>query len=118
MNIKNIVEQLQKCTKSKLIIEKVYDKNIRYITMPRFYVRIFLVSEQEHYVVQFAVKKYFDRWANSTNFATQLAKSKTLYKPNLVEQYKWMCKVIRSGLFNFNRYFHTIDLPWFSSNKG
>lgn len=68
------------------------------------------------YEVEFGVEETFDRWANSTNFMI-----KKSYCPDdsctvdFVESYKWMEKVVKSGLFNFNSYFATIRVPFFST---
>ena len=39
------------------------------------------------------------------------------YYSLFLPQYKWAVKVLRSKLFEFNKYFHTIDLPWFERGR-
>lgn len=84
----------------------------------RFNIRV--IDNEENVEIHFGEKKTFDRWANSVNFYTSRSKSPKCYYPVLLPQYKWAIKVLNSKLFNFNRYFTRIDLPWFETrrNKG
>jgi hypothetical protein len=62
--------------------------------------------------IDFAEKKTFDRWANSTNFTIKL----DFNAPNMsdiVAAHLWMEKISRSKLFNFNSYFSTLEPPFF-----
>jgi hypothetical protein len=81
-----------------------------------FYIRWFVDPEFDRgwICVQFAVKKTFDRWANSTDFKVLLHYEDGLYRQDIVKAHLWMEKVVRSGLFNFNSYFATIDAASFS----
>jgi hypothetical protein len=63
------------------------------------------------FIVEFGEKKTFDRWANSTNFSVHLHYERGLYRDDVVAAHLWMEQVCRSGLFDFNGYFATIDCP-------
>jgi hypothetical protein len=61
--------------------------------------------------VYFAEKKTFDGWANSKNFVVNVGSSSLGYLDVDIEKaVKHARKICRSKVFNFNRYFHTIDL--------
>lgn len=62
-----------------------------------------------HWRVEFAERRTFDRWANSRNFGLTLYYKRKLYRPDVVAAHGWMLRVCRSGLFDFNRYFHTLE---------
>jgi hypothetical protein len=67
-----------------------------------------------YYIVQFSVRKCFDKWGNSVNFETKLQYESGTYRADLVKSYEWMNKVVESGLFNFNSYFDVIQIPFFA----
>ena len=66
-------------------------------------------------VLQIAVKKCFDRWANSVNFEIEMQYSFD-HHLNLAAAFKHARTIVKSGVFDFNRYFHVIGLdpsrPW------
>lgn len=68
-------------------------------------------DEDRNYIVEFAEKKTFDKWGNSTNFLLELHYESGLYRDDIVAAHRWMERVCRSGLFDFNRYFGTIRCP-------
>jgi len=68
------------------------------------------VGEKKIWVVEFSVRKHFDRWSNSTNFACEFQYCRKLYRPDIKDAYKWMVKVVKSGLFNWDRYYGTLDI--------
>lgn len=72
-------------------------------------------SLERRWVVQMAESKTFDRWANSTNFETQVWWSRKggWTVPDFAREFTWCRKVCRSGLFHFPSYFATITTPWF-----
>ena len=111
-----------------------------YLTQSKyFYIRVVGATEQQksglqpgeqRWTIQFADKRTFDRWANSTNFETEIwynpkknqrfacgkfkGKRKSQYTiPNLRKELNWCKKVADSGLFEFNTYFSAIQTPWF-----
>lgn len=87
----------------------------------------------KRWVIQFAYKPTFDKWANSTNFETKIwyeshyqtcapndvgnlitiRKKKQYTIPKLDQELEWCLKIAKSGLFDFNRYFSVIKTPWF-----
>lgn len=64
------------------------------------------------FVVEFAEKKTFDKWGNSTNFIMHLQYKRNTYREDIVNAYRWMRRVCRSELFDFNRYVDSIATPW------
>ena len=91
----------------------------------------------KRWIIQFGYKPTFDRWANSTNFETEIWYSPT-YRlvndkeevvthnypnnkkytiPKLDQELEWCLKVATSGLFNWNSYFSVIKTPWFIHDK-
>lgn len=89
--------------------------------------------DDKRWVIQFGYRPTFDRWANSTNFETEIWYSPThqivndkdeieIKKnpnnkhytiPKLDKELEWCLMVSQSGVFNFNSYFETIKTPWF-----
>lgn len=61
------------------------------------------------WVVDFGVRKHFDRWSNSTNFRCVIS-YRSAYRPDILQGYRWMAKVLQSGLFNWNSYLTTLDI--------
>lgn len=107
-----------------------------YATTPTFYIRVLEVPKgdpslyqgERKWDIQLAYRKTFDRWANSTNFTTQVwwdpkknqrfsldsAKRCPQYTiPDMKREVEWCRKVAQSGLFEWNSYFATIKTPWF-----
>lgn len=76
-----------------------------------FNVRV-LPQTVKGYRVQFGVKKTFDRWANSCNFAFDVD-YRGKWTQDFSKTYSWMMRVVRSGVFDFNSYFSTIECAWF-----
>jgi hypothetical protein len=85
------------------------DKGWGYGRCRTFNLRYFIDPTQNWIIVQFGVKKCFDRWANSTDFEVHLHYEDGLYRNDVVKAHLWMEKVVRSGLFNFNSYIGTIQ---------
>jgi hypothetical protein len=104
---KKLIEDLQRLPQFKL---GKYDCG----QCRSFYMRWRIDSPQYFFIVEFGQKKVFDRWANSCNFSVFLNYSKDKYRCDIVQAHKWMEKVCRSGLFNFNSYFNTIVSPFFA----
>lgn len=94
-----------------------------------------LEPDERRWIVQFGYRPTFDRWANSTNFQTEIWYSPT-YKtvdnsgeiitkryrrkwtmPNFTKELDWCEKVAKSGLFDLNSYFAVIKTPWFINGK-
>jgi hypothetical protein len=82
------------------------------------------------WVIRFGYKPTFDRWANSSNFETEIwynpqknqryqvgegkGQRRPQYRiPNLSKELAWCLKCAKSGVFNFNSYYDTIKTPWF-----
>lgn len=107
----------------------------------KFHVRVLeadqggLEPNEKRWIVQFAYRPTFDRWANSTNFQTEIWYSPT-YKivnsqdqivtknrrrkytiPDFKKELAWCAKVAESGLFDLNSYFAVIKTPWFIHGK-
>lgn len=60
-------------------------------------------------VIQLAVKKNFDRWGNSVNFEIDVENiSSEMLNVPLVFQHAR--KIVRAKIFNWNSYFHKIQL--------
>jgi hypothetical protein len=103
-----------------------------------FYVRILsyagpasLEFYEKRWVVQFGYRPTFDRWANSTNFETEVwyspfskqldSECKIIFKrekkqytiPHFDKELEWCLKCAESGIFDFNSYFRIIETPWF-----
>ena len=85
---------------------------------------------EKGWIVRFGYIPTFDRWANSSNFQTEIwydpqknqrypvgdrkGKRRPQYTiPNLSKELAWCLKCAKSGIFNFNSYFDTIKTPWF-----
>lgn len=89
------------------------DWKLPYFECRSFYGRWRYEEVQDRVKIEFAQKKTFDRWANSTNFQITLyCRSNepfTVYF-NLLKCHLWMEKVCRSKLFDFNRYFSAIEV--------
>ena len=117
--LKNIIKTIKKCSTGKVFITccnlNTSGDSI-YLTLPRFYARIFVSNDE--CVIQYSVRKYFDRWANSIDFTTNFSINKKHNQPDIIKQYKWMCKVVKSKLFNFSNYFNAINLPFLNASKG
>jgi hypothetical protein len=61
--------------------------------------------------IYFAEQKTFDRWANSKNFVVKIDASNPYNSYVDIEKaVRFAKKICRSKVFNFNRYFHAIDL--------
>lgn len=90
----------------------------------------FIELGEKKWVVQFAYKPTFDRWANSTNFETIISyypeknqrysigdlqgKHKKQYIiPKLDKELAWCLKCAKSGIFDFNTYIGVIETPRF-----
>jgi hypothetical protein len=69
--------------------------------------RIVEVSD-ENLRVDFAQKSTFDRWANSTNFVVYIDPDSSA--PDLEKAAKHARKICASKVFDFQTYFHPIDL--------
>jgi hypothetical protein len=67
------------------------------------------VKKDDSVEIQFAQRSTFDRWTNSTNFRVTIAAN---YRGpvNLKPAVTLARRICRSGVFDFNTYFHTIDL--------
>lgn len=72
-----------------------------------------------HHRIQFAWRKTFDRWANSTNFETEAWETikengeRKWTIPYLDLELAWCKRAAESGVFDFHTYFDTIKTPWF-----
>ncbi len=69
------------------------------------------VVSEYRVIIRFAVAKDFDRWANSTNFTDERSYESKHFRSDLLKQYKWMNKVVRTKLFNWDSYFSPIRIP-------
>lgn len=107
----------------------------------KFHVRVLesnevgLEPDEKRWIVQFAYRPTFDRWANSTNFETKIWYSPTHKEvnnsgeiiikrnrrkytiPDFKKELAWCEKVAKSGLFDLNSYFAVIKTPWFINGK-
>lgn len=89
-----------------------------------------LLEGEKRWIVRFGYIPTFDRWANSSNFETEIwynpeknqryqvgdwkGKRRPQYTiPNLTKELAWCLKCAESGVFNFNSYMNTIKTPWF-----
>jgi hypothetical protein len=91
----------------------------------------YLQEGDKRWTIQFAYRPTFDRWANSTNFETDIHYCPFIYNvdstgivvkkrrtkqytiPKLDKELAWCLKCAKSEVFNFNAYFYTIKTPWF-----
>lgn len=66
------------------------------------------------YIIQFAIKDYFDRWANSTNFEmiVHAANDNPNFLWDIKKVIEFMDMVTKMPYFNWNSYFHTIEIPF------
>lgn len=64
-----------------------------------------LVSSESVYLAE---NKSFDRWANSKNFKIDIESLNG--EKDLIQRIKLARKIVGSKVFNFNSYFHTIEL--------
>ena len=80
-----------------------------YGSCSHFLIRWWRLPDGKSWKVEFAVRKHFDRWANSTNFACELQYHEP-YRPDIKNGYNWMVKIVKSELFDWDRYFHTLDI--------
>lgn len=107
--VKEILDTIPKC-------EQTYkSQGVATFETPMFYIRV--LDNREEVQIQMAERKTFDRWANSVNFVTERTKERRCYHAVFLPQYKWAIKVLKSELFNFNRYFGHLELPWFRSER-
>lgn len=98
-------------------IEQTYGwRGIAMFNTPQFYIRI-IDDCTGHVEIQMGERKTFDRWANSINFITKRSKARMGYYAVFLHQYRWAIKVVKSGLFAFDNYFHRIELPWFKTER-
>lgn len=74
-----------------------------------FYIR--WRQEGSGFIVEFGQKKTFDKWGNSTDFTVWLQYERGLYRDDVVPAHRWMERVCRCGLFDFNNYPGTIKCP-------
>lgn len=68
----------------------------------------FLANSVAKFVVHFSQRKTFDRWANSTNFVVPIQPDHP--EADLEKAAKQAIKICKAKVFNFNTYFHPIDL--------
>lgn len=63
--------------------------------------------------VRIAIKKTFDRWANSVNFSTDIIyyPSSHYSIPDMRHTLTWCRRVMNSDLFDFTSYFSRIEVP-------
>lgn len=64
--------------------------------------------------VRIAIKKTFDRWANSVNFSTDIIYYPVSHQysiPNVSRTLTWCRRVMNSDLFDFNSYGGKIETP-------
>lgn len=64
--------------------------------------------------VRIAIKKTFDRWANSVNFSTDIIYYPASHQysiPNVSRTLTWCGRVMNSDLFDFNSYGGKIETP-------
>ena len=73
-----------------------------------FMLRARVLTVECGWEVQFAQKKTFDRWANSENFVVKIEHGDSV--ANLAVAAKHARKICRAKVFDFNTYFHPIDL--------
>ena len=66
-------------------------------------------KEEKKKIIQLAVKKNFDRWANSVNFEIDFTDTRSEWL-NIKEGISKARKIARSGLFDFNCYFDRIKI--------
>lgn len=88
------------------------------------------LDSRRKWIVRFGYIPTFDRWANSSNFQTEIwynpqknqryqigdlkGKRRPQYTiPNLSKELAWCLKCVKSGVFDFNSYIGTIKTPWF-----
>ncbi len=71
-----------------------------------------IYEDSQQLVIQLSEKKTFDRWANSTNFEIDF-KELQPEMVNLKNTLTHARKIVRSRVFDFNKYFHTIELDPF-----
>ena len=74
--------------------------------------QIYYYDTEDQLVLHLADKKTFSRWANSVNFEIDLSEVNLDFMKlkNTVAQAR---KIVKSKAFNFNRYFHRIELDYF-----
>lgn len=107
--IKELVDTVPSC---KLTYKS---QGVALLETPVFYIRI--LDNPEYVQIQMGERKTFDRWANSVNFVDERSKGRRHYHAVFLPQYQWAKRVLKSGLFNFNRYFEHLDLPWYATER-
>jgi hypothetical protein len=83
-----------------------------------FHIQVIRVKlEWDSYIkwdVRIAIKKTFDRWANSVNFSTDIIYYPASHQysiPNVSRTLAWCRRAMNSDLFDFDRYSNKIETP-------
>ena len=84
------------------------EDNRLYFKGPGLYARIYPPSKDAPLTLGLAERKTFDRWANSLNFIVRIVPDSTA--PDIALAIKEARRICRSGVFDFNTYFHAINL--------
>ncbi len=103
----------------KQLLECGFVKDRGYYKGRDFYARIVTLTipqidgtnSSQQLTLQLSVKKSHDRWANSVDFEVDLQNVRAEWL-NLKKSIRHARRILRSGLFDFNRYFHGIQIDW------
>jgi hypothetical protein len=70
------------------------------------------LTDDHYLVIQFSLRRTFDRWANSTNFEIDYDGMDPA-RVNLRNSLMFIRKIVRSKVFDFNKYHYKIMVyPW------